>query len=125
MENTTSPNALDLLCQSIPSKNEDDIVNCLKTMFAFGSPNASYLIGMRLKTKRDDKIAFEHFQRGSEGGIADATYELALCYEEGRGVESNLEEAFIIYKLDMIRVVSMPCKDLSDGTKKGYRRRIK
>jgi len=67
-EKATDPSALDQLCQSIPSENEDIVLNCLKIASVFGCTNASYLVGMKLKAK-DDKRAFEYFRRASDGRI--------------------------------------------------------
>ena len=98
VENSTDPSSLNKMYLNIPSEDEAVKINCFKILSALGSPNASYLAGRCLKRKGDDKGTFEHFQKASDGGLFCATYELGLCYKEGRGTERNNEEAIVLLK---------------------------
>lgn len=55
-----------------------------------------YLLGDDVQ--KDEKLAFELFQTSSDYGNLLATYNLARCYEEGKGVEQNLPHAFVLFK---------------------------
>lgn len=43
-------------------------------------------------------MAVELFQKSAEQGNSIALYNLATCFEEGTGVEQNLEKAIAFYK---------------------------
>ena len=62
-----------------------------------GSTDAAYQLGLM---RKGDNIteAFELFKKAVDGGHYGAIFELAMCYEEGRGVGTNLMEAKHLYK---------------------------
>lgn len=49
--------------------------------------------GFEQEIARDMQIAFGWYQKAAEHGIADAVYELSLCYEEGEGTAPFPEKA--------------------------------
>ena len=40
--------------------------------------------------------AVQHFTQGSQVGFSKATFNLAVCYEQGRGVDQELEKVIIV-----------------------------
>ncbi|XP_033631430.1 uncharacterized protein LOC117293296 [Asterias rubens] len=42
--------------------------------------------------------AVQHFTQGSQVGFSKATFNLAVCYEQGRGVDQELEKAADLYQ---------------------------
>ena len=46
----------------------------------------------------DDKKSMQLYQKACSGGVGAACWKLAGYYDEGRGVERNLAEAFKFYQ---------------------------
>lgn len=63
-----------------------------------GDPAAQYSLGLNLLTKKDLIGAVELFQRASDSGLAAATFQLALAFERGSGVERNLGRALALHR---------------------------
>ena len=66
-------------------------------------PNSQYELGMLFLQKdgpiaKDERAAFFWFNRAASKGCAPAQRQLAVCYENGTGCETDLEKALILYQ---------------------------
>lgn len=66
-------------------------------------PNSQYELGMLFLQKdgpiaRDDRAAFFWFNRAASQGCAAAQRQLAACYENGTGCDTDLEKALVLYR---------------------------
>ena len=52
-------------------------------------------LGVRKAKKGQLKEAVSHFSEGSKVGFSKATFNLAVCYEQGRGVTQDLEKVHL------------------------------
>jgi uncharacterized protein len=68
-----------------------------------GSPSANYALatwylfghkGAKIEIKKDISRAVKLLKLAARGGVANALYDLAVCYEIGAGVEKSEYEAF-------------------------------
>ena len=50
--------------------------------------------GLAAYRQKDYKAAFDHFKIAAEQGNAEAQYQLAICYTEGKGVELDKAKGF-------------------------------
>ena len=64
-----------------------------------GITDAPYMIGRCYYRINDFKKAVEWFKYAADRGDKEATYYLALCYEEGKGVVHNENEALRLYEI--------------------------
>ena len=79
---------------------EDDVVHeTSESEHAKMSEHATemYLNGIQCETKNMNDGAFKWYKAAAILGNSDATYKLACCYKQGKGVKQNDEKAF---KLD-------------------------
>ncbi|KAK3820645.1 MAG: hypothetical protein J3R72DRAFT_479877 [Linnemannia gamsii] len=71
-----------------------------KTQFNQTGGHAEYVLGSFFKDRNilhNDSRAFEFFVKGAEQGSDLAQYEVARCYEEGRGISTNYKKAIDWY----------------------------
>lgn len=73
---------------------------------AKGDSQSQYQMGLRYyngdaetQTKRDYNKAWDWFEKASQQGNSDAKYQIAVMYEEGKGVEINFKKAIKYYRL--------------------------
>lgn len=74
---------------------------CARAYIGFGIEKKMYLQstadskdgGFEQEIAEDFHTAFVWYQKAAAQGLADAVYELSLCYEEGEGTEPNPEKA--------------------------------
>ena len=66
-------------------------------------PNSQYELGMLFLEKdgpiaKDERAAFFWFNRAASKGCAQAQRQLAVCYENGTGCDTDLEKALVLYR---------------------------
>ena len=66
-------------------------------------PNSQYELGMLFLEKdgpiaQDERAAFFWFNRAASKGCAQAQRQLAVCYENGTGCDTDLEKALVLYR---------------------------
>lgn len=66
-----------------------------------GSHDAAYLLGSWHLTGKHiasgDKAAVQYLQFALEGDVPEAYFDLAICYESGKGVKKDKRKAFLHY----------------------------
>lgn len=77
-------------------KMEKDIT-IMKFLADRGHEDFQYRLG-KYYSGYDEMMAFHAFRKAAEQGHRDAMFELAMCYEYGKGVEKNDKEANKWYK---------------------------
>ena len=65
-----------------------------RSMYAIGEAYFNAYRGV----ERDDKLAFEWFNKAHSAGDLEATNDLAVCYLRGRGVKKNVKKSFKLMK---------------------------
>lgn len=75
---------------------------------AKGDSQSQYQMGLRYyngdaetQTKRDYNKAWDWFEKASQQGNSDAKYQIAVMYEEGKGVEINFNTIGLQRKVGM------------------------
>ena len=81
--------------------NDDEKhISLLEKAAKKGDPRAYYALGSFYfdeKSKRKDFVkAATLFEKANQANIAEASYKLATCYEEGKGVPPNLKHAYLL-----------------------------
>ena len=64
-----------------------------------GSANASYFIGNMLLKEGNDEMAVKYLTTAAQRGHVDAIVMLAVCLQEGTGVEADPVEAYRLFKV--------------------------
>lgn len=54
--------------------------------------------GKKREALQFQKAMFEAYHKAAEAGYSQGMYQLAFCYQQGRGVRKDLDQAFIWYK---------------------------
>lgn len=65
-----------------------------RSMYAIGEAYFNAYRGV----EKDDKLAFEWFNKAHSAGDLEATNDLAVCYLSGRGVKQNVKKGFKLMK---------------------------
>ena len=79
----------------------NEVYVLLEKAYSAGNPKAAYAIanwhlhGRYLK--KDYKKAVEYLKFACEHHLPDAFFDLAICYESGKGIAKNKKQAFLNY----------------------------
>lgn len=107
----------EILRERIGKRLEETLRNDFKSNAEQGEALAQVQYGLFLKNGKnqaqDDMIeAVEWFRKAADQGCPEAFYELAVCYENGEGLDQNLDEAEVWYRkalLDPASATLNPC----------------
>ncbi len=75
----------------------DDAMAKLQAVTDDSIGQAHNYLGVKQAQEGHLKKAVQHFTEGSKVGFSKATFNLAVCYEQGRGVDQELEKAADLY----------------------------
>ncbi len=88
-----------IFSSGLTSVDADRLERYLKRLALGGSPVCCAEYGKYLEDKYDDaENSFRFYKMAYDKGDVLSAYNLAVCYSRGYGVESNLDEAFKLYK---------------------------